>query len=104
MSKSFKIDYQREQRIGFQEVVFGASKNIDQLQEIVSDFQKNGKSALITRTQKEKATVLVEQFDPSFYDEVSEMLLIGEFASLGDVIFDVQPEEVQQLGDAQILE
>lgn len=32
------------------------------------------------------------------------MLLIGEFTSLGDVIFDAQPEEVQQLGDVQIVE
>jgi len=79
VSKSFKIDYQREQRIGFQEVVFGASKNINQLQEIVTDFQKNGKSALITRTQKEKADVLCKKFKPNFYDEVSEMLLIGQF-------------------------
>ncbi len=32
------------------------------------------------------------------------ILLIGEFTSLGDVIFDAQPEEVQQLGDVQIVE
>ena len=32
------------------------------------------------------------------------ILLIGEFTSLGDVIFDAQPKEVQQLGDVQIVE
>ena len=79
MSKSFKIDYQREDRIGFQEVVFGASKNLQQLEDIISDFREHGKNALITRTQKEKAAVLCEKFQPNFYDEVSEMLLIGEF-------------------------
>ena len=79
MSKNFRIDYQREERIGFQEVVFGASKSIDQLDAIIRDFQKNNKSALITRVQGEKADVLCKDFQPNFYDPVSEILLIGEF-------------------------
>lgn len=79
MSKNFKIDYQREERIGFQEVVFGASKTIDQLLAIVEDYQKNNKSTLITRVQQEKAEVLCGKFKPSFYDEVSSIVLIGEF-------------------------
>lgn len=79
MSKNFKIDYQREERIGFQEVVFGASKTIDQLDAIIRDYQKNNKSTLVTRVQKEKAAVLCESFTPNFYDPVSEILLVGEF-------------------------
>ena len=79
MSKNFRIDYQREERIGFQEVVFGASKTIDQLEAIVEDYQKNKKSTLITRIQEEKAEVLCEKFKPNFYDAVSGILLIGEF-------------------------
>jgi len=79
VSKNFRIDYQREERIGFQEVVFGASKSIDQLDAIIRDFQKNNKSALITRVQGEKADVLCKDFQPNFYDPVSEILLIGEF-------------------------
>ena len=85
MSKNFRIDYQREERIGFQEVVFGASKTIDQLEAIVEDYQKNKKSTLITRIQQEKAEVLCEKFKPNFYDAVSGILLIGEF-----------PEEVKE--------
>ncbi len=79
MSDNFKIDYQREERIGFQEVVFGASKTIDQLDAIIRDFQKNEKSTLITRVQKEKAELLCTRFKPSFYDTTSEVLLVGEF-------------------------
>jgi NCAIR mutase (PurE)-related protein len=79
VSKNFKIDYQREERIGFQEVVFGASKTIDQLESIIKDYQKNKKSTLVTRVQKEKAKVLCESFKPNFYDPVSEILLVGEF-------------------------
>ena len=88
MSKNFKIDYQREERIGFQEVVFGASKNIDQLVAIVQDYQDNGKSTLITRVQPEKAEVLCSKFTPNHYDEVSGMLLIGEYPT------DVPEDEV----------
>ena len=79
MSKNFRIDYQREERIGFQEVVFGASKTIDQLEAIVEDYQKNKKCTLITRIQQEKAEVLCEKFKPNFYDRISGILLIGEF-------------------------
>lgn len=79
MSKNFRIDHQREERIGFQEVVFGASKNMEQLEGIVKDFRAKKKSVLITRLQKEKADFLCQEFKPNFYDEVSETLLIGEF-------------------------
>ncbi len=79
MSKNFRIDYQREDRIGFQEVVFGASKTVKQLDAIIEDYQKNKKSTLITRVQEEKANVLCEKFKPNFYDPVSEILLVGEF-------------------------
>lgn len=79
MSKNFNIDYHREERIGFQEVVYGASKNIEQLEAIVRDFRGNKKSTLVTRVQKEKADFLCQEFKPNFYDSVSQTLLIGEF-------------------------
>lgn len=79
MSKNFNIDYHREERIGFQEVVFGASKSIEQLEAIVKDFRANKKSTLITRVQKEKADFLCQEFKPNFYDPISQILLIGEF-------------------------
>ncbi len=79
MSKNFRIDYQREDRIGFQEVVFGASKTVEQLDAIIDDYQKNKKSTLITRVQEEKANILCEKFKPSFYDPISGILLIGDF-------------------------
>lgn len=79
MSKNFRIDYEREGRIGFQEVIFGASKSLDQLEAIVRDFRANKKNALITRVQQEKAEWLSQEFKPNFYDEVSQTLLVGEF-------------------------
>ena len=98
MSKSFKIDYQREERIGFPEVVFGASKNIEQLEAIIKDYRSNKKSALITRVQKEKADFLCAEFKPNFYDEVSEVLLIGEFPKEA-----IEGEIAEKLKDFRIL-
>jgi pyridinium-3,5-biscarboxylic acid mononucleotide synthase len=79
VSQNFRIDYQREERIGFQEVVFGASKSIEQLDAIVKDFRTNKKNTLITRVQPEKADFLCQEFKPNFYDPISQTLLIGEF-------------------------
>jgi len=79
VSKNFKIDYQREERIGFQEVVFGASKSIEQLDAIIKDFKSNKKSCLITRVQPEKADLLCQEFKPNHYDKASQTLLIGEY-------------------------
>lgn len=79
MSRNFRIDHQREQRIGFQEVVFGASKTIEQLDAIVQDFRAKKKNALITRVQPEKADLLCQEFKPNFYDPASQILLVGEF-------------------------
>lgn len=79
MSKNYFIDHQRETRVGFQEVVFGASKTLEQLDAIIKDFRANKKSTLITRVQAEKADMLCQEFKPNFYDPTSETLLIGEF-------------------------
>jgi NCAIR mutase (PurE)-related protein len=79
VSKNYFIDHQREDRIGFQEVVFGASKTIEQLDAIIKEFRSNKKDALITRVQPEKADILCQEFKPNFYDPVSQMLLIGKF-------------------------
>ena len=66
MSKNFRTDHQREERIGFQEVIFGASKSIEQLEAIVKNFRSNKKSTLITKVQQEKADFLCQEFKPNF--------------------------------------
>jgi NCAIR mutase (PurE)-related protein len=81
MSKNYNIDHNREERIGFQEIVYGASKSVDQLSAIISGFKQKGKSALCTKLQYKKAEKLKHEFPDSFYDEVSRVLLIGKFPS-----------------------
>jgi len=79
MSKHFNIDHKRDERVGFQEIVFGASKSVDQLSKIIIDFIENQKSVLCTKVQKKKAEVLSTEFPGSFYDEISKILLVGKF-------------------------
>ncbi len=81
MSKHFNIDHSRDERIGFQEIVFGASKSVDQLRKIINDFLENQKNVLCTKVQKKKAKVLITEFPGSFYDEISKILLVGKFPS-----------------------
>lgn len=79
MSKHFNIDHKRDERVGFQEIVFGASKSVDQLSKIINDFIENKKSVLCTKVQKKKAEVLSTEFPDSFYDEISKIFLVGKF-------------------------
>ncbi len=79
MSKHFNIDHKRDERVGFQEIVFGASKSVDQLSKIINDFIKYQKSVLCTKVQKKKAEVLSTEFPGSFYDEISKIFLVGKF-------------------------
>ncbi len=79
MSKHYKIDHDREHRIGFQEVIFGASKSVEQMADIIMDFQQKKKDTLLTRVQQDKADQLCKEFKPNFYDPVSQVLLIGGF-------------------------
>jgi NCAIR mutase (PurE)-related protein len=81
MSKHFNIDHERSNRVGFQEIVFGASKSVEQLKRIINDFLENEKSVLCTKVQKKKAKVLSAEFPNSFYDQVSKIFLVGKFPS-----------------------
>ena len=79
MSQNFNIDHRRKDRIGFQEIVYGASKSVEQISVIINDFKKNNHNVLITKVQKEKAIKLTEIFPESFYDEIGQILMVGKF-------------------------
>jgi len=81
VSKNFNIDHKRKDRTGFQEIVFGASKSVEQISAIINDFKEKNHNALITKVQNKKAEKLQHEFPGSFYDEVSQIFMIGEFPS-----------------------
>lgn len=70
------IDHNRELRLGFSETVFGASKNMKDLQRIVSDFKAKNKNVLITKLQKKKALKLLKNYPDAFYDRLSGIFML----------------------------
>jgi len=81
LSKNINIDHKRIERNGFQEVVFGASKTIEQITDIINEFTKKNHNVLITKVQSDKATILKKNFTDSFYDVYSHIFMVGKFPS-----------------------
>ena len=78
MSSRFNIDEDRKKRLGFDEVIFGASKNVSLLIELLTDYSEKDQNVLITKLQKEKAGVLMKTFKNAFYEEVSQVFMLTE--------------------------
>jgi hypothetical protein len=72
-----KVDYAREARTGYPEVIFGMGKTAEQVQLIFSRlYAKHGKS-MVTRANEEMYE-LVRQIAPdAVYDPISRMLTVG---------------------------
>ena len=73
---NFNIDHDRENRIGFPEVVYGERKSVEDLFKIVENFITNGKNVLVTKLQQDKATVLMEEHPKAIYDEPSGIFIL----------------------------
>lgn len=73
---NFNIDYDREDRLGFPEIIFGASKFTEDLILIINDYITRDKNVLITKLQKKKAKKLLKYFPNSFYDTLSGIFIL----------------------------
>jgi len=78
MTKRFNIDYSRKERLGFDEVIFGASKSVDLLIELLNEYTEKDQNVLITKLQSEKGLTLLESFKSGFYDEASQIFMLSE--------------------------
>lgn len=78
----FHIDQDRSRRLGFPEIVYGASKSIAALTAILQDYQGRGADALVTKLQPEKAKELVPHYPKALYDPESGIMWL-------------QPREIQ---------
>ncbi|MEP5255023.1 MAG: nickel pincer cofactor biosynthesis protein LarB [Winogradskyella arenosi] len=77
MNKAFIIDEDRKRRLGFEEVIFGASKSVALLSDLLKDYVEKDKNVLITKLQAEKAKHLLEDFKTAFYDDESEIFMLS---------------------------
>lgn len=57
-SSDLQFDFHRAVRLGFPEIVYGESKNVEQLQRILTQCRAKGHPVLISRCQPEKAAQL----------------------------------------------
>lgn len=73
-----KIDSHRGIRQGIAEVIYGAGKTKEQIEQIAAAMRKDGeKTVLITRLSKESADYLEGRY-PFHYEELSKVGIIGE--------------------------
>ncbi len=72
------VDHHRAIRQGFPEVVFGESKSVAQIRQIVTTLLAKGNNILVTRLNEEKARQLTEIFPAAGYHEEARALTIEQ--------------------------
>jgi NCAIR mutase (PurE)-related protein len=72
------IDHHRTLRQGFPEVIFGANKNIGQLERIISALHAKGATILATRLDEEKARLLLAKFPAAEWHQDARCLTIEQ--------------------------
>ena len=78
MSLDIRFDFQRRERIGLIEAIWGADKNIDQLKRISKEVLNKKEVVFITRINREKANYLLDLYRDAIFYEEANCLVIGE--------------------------
>ena len=78
MNLDIRFDFQRRERIGLIEAIWGSDKSIDQLKRVSEEVLEKKEVVLITRIDKEKATHLLEIYKEARFIEEANCLIIGE--------------------------
>ena len=78
MNLDIRFDFQRRERIGLIEAIWGADKSIDQLKRVSKEVLEKKEVVFITRIDKEKAIHLLDIYEDAIFDEEANCLRIGE--------------------------
>lgn len=70
-----RLDFERGDRCGFPEFIYGEGKTAEQLIAIFSEFETRGLPVMATRVTPEKARVVMTEVVNPEYDEVSGVLM-----------------------------
>mgnify|MGYP001316353237 CR=1 FL=1 len=73
---SFNIDRDRTRRLGFPEIIYGASKSPEVIVDILHNYRQRGENALVTKLQPEKGAFLLGHFPDAFFDGESGIFLL----------------------------
>jgi NCAIR mutase (PurE)-related protein len=72
------VDHHRAIRQGFPEVIFGESKGVSQIRQIIAALMAKGNNILVTRLCEDKARHLAEAFPAARYHEEARALTIEQ--------------------------
>jgi pyridinium-3,5-biscarboxylic acid mononucleotide synthase len=75
---NYKIDHGRKERIGFPEVVYGETKDVDTLLNILNEILKHQEKVLITKLQEQKVIEIRKKYKSVFYDLKSGICIVGK--------------------------
>tara|TARA_B100000242_G_scaffold208805_1_gene151665 strand:+ start:142 stop:798 length:657 start_codon:yes stop_codon:yes gene_type:complete len=78
MSLDIRFDFQRRERLGLIEAIWGQDKSIDQLKRLSEDILSKNEVVFITRINLEKANKLINLYENARFYEEAKCLIIGE--------------------------
>ena len=78
MNSDIRFDFQRRERLGLIEAIWGQDKSIDQLKRLSESVLSKNEVVFITRINSEKANYLLDLYDDSRFYEEAKCLIIGK--------------------------
>ena len=78
MNFDIRFDFQRRERLGLIEAIWGQDKSIDQLKRLSENVLGKNEVVFITRINSEKANYLLDLYDYGRFYEEAKCLIIGE--------------------------
>ena len=78
MNFDIRFDFQRRERLGLIEAIWGQDKSIDQLKRLSETVLSKNEVVFITRINSEKANYLLDLYDDSRFYEEAKCLIIGK--------------------------
>ncbi|MDC3170821.1 nickel pincer cofactor biosynthesis protein LarB [Prochlorococcus sp. AH-716-E13] len=78
MNLDIRFDFQRRERIGLIEAIWGEDKSIDQLKRVSEKVLEKKEVVFITRIDKDKASHLLEIYKDGRFIEEANCFIIGE--------------------------
>ena len=78
MNFDIRFDFQRRERLGLIEAIWGQDKSIDQLKRVSESVLNKNEVVFITRINSEKASYLLDLHDDARFYEEANCLIIGK--------------------------
>ena len=78
MNLDIRFDFERRERLGLIEAIWGQDKTIDQLSRLCKKVLVKNEVVFITRINSEKANYLLDLYDDARFHEEANCLIIGK--------------------------